>query len=180
MPAMCVLEENPKRKGKRNYEEKNLFVDYCWRDGAVSGWNGATTRTEAGAAAAAGNAGSTPENGNAAGRSEEDANLITIDDFAKVQMKVAAVESAERLEGSDKLLILKLDAGGEKRQVVSGIAKQYSPEEMIGKKVILITNLQSAVLRGVTSEGMILAATKGKKLVLLTVDGDIPAGAKIS
>ena len=84
------------------------------------------------------------------------------------------------LEGSDKLLILKLDAGGEKRQVVSGIAKQYSPEEMIGKKVILITNLQSAVLRGVTSEGMILAATKGKKLVLLTVDGDIPAGAKIS
>jgi methionyl-tRNA synthetase len=111
---------------------------------------------------------------------EDNANLITIDDFAKVQMKVAEVIAAEKVPDSDKLLKLRLNVGAETRQVVSGIAKQYSPEEMVGKKVILITNLQPAVLRGVESQGMILAATKGKKLVLVTVDGDIPAGAAIS
>ena len=120
------------------------------------------------------------KNADEAAKAEDGANLITIDDFAKVHMKVARVLEAGRVEGSDKLLILKLDAGGEIRQVVSGIAKQYSPEEMKDKKVILITNLKPAVLRGVTSEGMILAATKGKKLVLVTVDGDIPEGADIS
>ena len=120
------------------------------------------------------------EAGSAAPAGEDNANLITIDDFAKVQMKVAEVIAAEKVPDSDKLLKLQLNVGAETRQVVSGIAKQYSPEDMVGKKVILITNLQPAVLRGVESQGMILAATKGKKLVLVTVDGDIPAGAAIS
>ena len=127
-----------------------------------------------------GGAGPDGNAGGEGGNDKDGANLITIDDFAKVEMKVACVLEAEKVPDSDKLLKLILDAGTEKRQVVSGIAKQYTPEEMIGKKVILITNLQPAVLRGIESQGMILAATKGKKLVLVTVDGDIPAGAKIS
>ena len=136
------------------------------------------------AAAPAGTQGNAPaqtKDGGAAKAAEENgANLITVDDFAKVQMKVADVIAAEKVPDSDKLLKLQLNVGAETRQVVSGIAKQYSPEDMVGKKVILITNLQPAVLRGVESQGMILAATKGKKLVLVTVDGDIPAGAQIS
>ena len=136
------------------------------------------------AAAPAGTQGNAPaqtKDGGAAKAAEENgANLITVDDFAKVQMKVAEVIAAEKVPDSDKLLKLQLNVGAETRQVVSGIAKQYSPEDMVGKKVILITNLQPAVLRGVESQGMILAATKGKKLVLVTVDGDIPAGAQIS
>ncbi len=111
---------------------------------------------------------------------KEPDNLINIDDFAKIQMKVAVVLEAEKVEGADKLLKLQLDIGGETRQVVSGIAKQYTPEDMIGKKVVLITNLKPAKLRGIESQGMILAATKGKKLTLVTIDGDIPAGAEIS
>lgn len=111
---------------------------------------------------------------------QEPDNLITIEDFAKVQMKVAQVLAAEKVEGADKLLKLQLDVGDETRQVVSGIAKQYTPEDMIGKKVVLITNLKPAKLRGIESQGMILAATKGKKLTLVTIDGDIPAGAEIS
>lgn len=111
---------------------------------------------------------------------EEGANLISIEDFAKVEMKVAKVVEAEKLADSDKLLRLILDLGNEKRQVVSGIAKQYTPEDVIGKNVVVITNLKPAKLRGVESQGMILAATKGKKLTLVTVDGEIPVGAKIS
>ncbi len=147
--------------------------------------NAAAKAAAASAAAGAGNAGNAEKAGacgdtaNSAGE-EDDANLITIDDFAKVQMNVAEVISAEKVEGSDKLLLLKLSLGDQQRQVVSGIAKQYSPEEMKGKKVILVSNLKPAVLKGIRSEGMILAASKGKKLVLVTVDGDIPAGAKIS
>ena len=113
-------------------------------------------------------------------KEEEPDNLITIDEFAKVEMKVALVEEASHVEGSDRLLLLKLDLGNEKRQVVSGIAKYYTSEEMVGKKVVCVTNLKPAVLRGVVSEGMILAATKGKKLTLVTIDGDLPAGSKIS
>ncbi len=106
--------------------------------------------------------------------------LITIDDFGKVEMKVAQVLEAEAIAGSEKLLKLILDVGQEKRQVVSGIAKQYTPAEMIGKKVVLVSNLKPAVLCGVESQGMILAATKGKKLTLVTLDGDLPAGSRIS
>ena len=80
---------------------------------------------------------------------------------------------------ADRLLVLKLKVGQEERQVVSGIAKYYQPEELVGKIVILVANLKPVELRGVTSNGMILAATKGKKLSLVTVDG-IPSGGKVS
>ncbi|WKY47729.1 methionine--tRNA ligase [Eubacteriaceae bacterium ES3] len=105
--------------------------------------------------------------------------LITIDDFAKVQLRVAEVVACEPHPDADRLLVLKLKVGQEERQVVSGIAKYYKPEELVGKIVILVANLKPVELRGVTSNGMILAATKGKKLSLVTVDG-IPSGGKVS
>jgi methionyl-tRNA synthetase len=104
---------------------------------------------------------------------------IAIDDFFKAQLKTAVVKEAERVEGADKLLKLQLDVGGEQRQIVAGIAKHYTPEDIIGKMIVIVTNLKPATIRGVESRGMLLAASKGKKLTLVTVDGDIPSGAKI-
>lgn len=107
---------------------------------------------------------------------------IAIDDFAKLDLRVAQVIACEKVPKSDKLLKLQLDIGLETRQVVSGIAKHYSPEEMVGKKVIMIVNLKPAKLMGIESQGMILAASDrgDKKLVLATVDADIPVGSAIS
>ncbi|MBC8278105.1 MAG: methionine--tRNA ligase subunit beta, partial [FCB group bacterium] len=107
-------------------------------------------------------------------------NLITIDDFKKVKLCVGQIKSAEAVEGADKLLKLKIDIGKEMRQLVAGIAMHYTCESLIDKKIIVITNLQKAVIRGVESQGMLLAAGKGKKMTLLTVDQDIPVGATIS
>ncbi|MCT4597081.1 MAG: methionine--tRNA ligase [Vallitalea sp.] len=106
---------------------------------------------------------------------EED--FISIDDFSKVELKVGEVIECNKVEGADKLLVSKIKIGEEVRQIVSGIAKSYSPEEMIGKKVVVVTNLKPVKLRGVLSEGMILAASHKKKLVLATVDNDIKSGA---
>lgn len=107
---------------------------------------------------------------------------IAIDDFAKLDLRVAQVIACEKVPKSDKLLKLQLDIGLETRQVVSGIAKHYSPEEMVGKKVIMIVNLKPAKLMGIESQGMILAASDrgDKKLVLATIDADIPVGSAIS
>jgi methionyl-tRNA synthetase len=105
---------------------------------------------------------------------------VLIDDFAKLDLRVAKVISCEKVKKSEKLLKLELDIGIETRQVVSGIAKYYKPEDLIGKKVVMIANLKPAKLMGIESQGMILAASNEDKLVLVTVDGDIPAGSKIS
>lgn len=106
---------------------------------------------------------------------------ITIEDFAKLDLRVARVVSAEAVEKSNKLLKLTLEVGDETRQVVSGIAKYYTPEQLVGKTVILVANLKPAKLMGIVSEGMILAATDDKgNLALLTVDQDIASGSKIS
>ncbi len=91
-------------------------------------------------------------------------NEITIDDFTKVELHVAEVLKAEPVPGADRLLKIQLDLGFEQRQVVSGIAKYYSPEDLVGKKVICVTNLKPVKLRGELSQGMILAGSKGKKL----------------
>jgi len=105
---------------------------------------------------------------------------ISIDDFAKLDLRVAKVVSAERVEKADKLLKLTLDVGGKPRQVVSGIAKHYSPEDLVGKSVIIVANLKPVKLRGILSEGMVLAASDDSgKLVLATVSEDIASGAKV-
>ena len=95
---------------------------------------------------------------------------ITIDDFAKVEMVVGQVVSCEKHPKADKLLVSQIDIGGEIRQVVSGIASSYKPEQMVGKKVIVVINLKPAMLRGVESQGMILAGSDGKLIEVLEVE----------
>lgn len=105
---------------------------------------------------------------------------ITVDDFAKVDLRVAEVVACEKMEKADKLLILKVKVGEEERTVVSGIAQYYQPEELVGKKVILVANLKPTKLRGVLSEGMILAASDKEEnlLEVLTVD-KVPSGTQV-
>ena len=105
---------------------------------------------------------------------------IGIDDFSKVSLKIAQIKTCEKVEKSDKLLKLMLDDGEGLRQVVSGIAKWYSPEDLVGKKIILVANLKPAKLRGVESNGMILAAdVEDGAAKVLFVDDSIPTGSKI-
>ena len=108
-------------------------------------------------------------------------NLITIDDFAKVDLRVGVVKSAEPVKGADKLLHLKVDIGEpEARTIVAGIALAYQPEQLIGRKVVIVANLQPRKLRGLTSQGMIVAAsTDGGLPVLAGFHEDIPAGARL-
>ncbi|HEY4738957.1 MAG TPA: methionine--tRNA ligase subunit beta, partial [Candidatus Acidoferrales bacterium] len=106
---------------------------------------------------------------------------IAIEDFAKVQMRVGIVQTAERIQGADKILKLTVDIGDEVRQIVAGLAVSYQPEELIGKKVVVVVNLAPRKLRGVESNGMIVAASVGPegKPVLCTFAEDVPAGAKL-
>jgi methionyl-tRNA synthetase len=115
-----------------------------------------------------------------AASAESTDNLIGIEDVAKVELRVAEVKEAEKVPKADKLLKLQIQIGEEMRQIVAGIAEYYQPETLVGKKIIVVTNLKTAKLRGIESQGMLLAAKKKKNLTLLTVDSDIPTGAKIS
>jgi methionyl-tRNA synthetase len=113
-------------------------------------------------------------------KAPETVELVTIDQFCKVKLKTAKVVAAEKLEGADKLLKLKIDVGeAEVRPLVAGVAKYYTPEEILGKTIVVVSNLQPATIRGAESRGMLLAAKFGKELRLVTVDGDVPAGADI-
>jgi methionyl-tRNA synthetase len=106
---------------------------------------------------------------------------ITIDDFAKVELRVGVVKSAERIQGADKLLKLMVDIGDEVRQVLAGIALGYTPEELVGRKVVVVINLAPRKMRGLESNGMLLAASAGAdgKPVLCTFAEDIPVGSKV-
>lgn len=106
---------------------------------------------------------------------------LTIDDFKKVVLKVGKVLEASAHANANKLLVLKVDLGnGETRQVVSGIKQWYAPEQLVGKSVILVANLAPAVLRGVESQGMVLAATSGDQVILLSPEKDAAPGSKVS
>lgn len=102
---------------------------------------------------------------------------ITIDDFDKVEMKAGTIINAEGVKKADKLLKIQVDLGEEKRQIVSGIREQYEPEDIIGKKVLVVTNLQPVKLRGELSEGMILTAEKGSRLTLISVPDGVENGS---
>ncbi len=104
---------------------------------------------------------------------------IGMDDFAKLDLRVVKILKAERVEKTDKLLKLEVELAGEVRTVVSGIAQHYAPEDLINRHVILIANLKPAKLRGIVSQGMILAASHGDILEVLTLDKDIPGGARV-
>lgn len=129
---------------------------------------------------AAGEASAPGPSGGRAGAADGE-GLISIEDFAKVQLKVARVLTAEKVQGSDKLLRLEVDLGGESRQIVAGIAKYYDPEALVGKSIVVVANLKPAKLRGIVSEGMLLAASTadGGRLAVLTVDREIESGSRI-
>ncbi len=112
---------------------------------------------------------------------------ISIDAFREIDLRVAKITAAEKIEGADKLLKLQLDLGPsgdsgeatEQRQIVSGIAEKYSPEELIGREIIVVYNLEPRMLRGVESQGMLLAASGDDFIALLAPDREVPPGTKI-
>ncbi|MDW7652228.1 MAG: methionine--tRNA ligase [Bacillota bacterium] len=111
---------------------------------------------------------------------EKTEGLITIDEFARVDLRVAQITEAEKIEGADKLLKLRVNLGTEDRQVVAGIAKHYQPEALAGKTVLFVANLKPVKLRGIRSEGMLLAASDDEgRLVLVTTEAPIAPGSQV-
>lgn len=106
-------------------------------------------------------------------------SLVEYADFAKISLRTATILMAEKVEGADKLLRLQVQCGDEKRQIVAGIALYYKPEELVGKTVVVVANLKPAKIRGVESQGMLLAASGDNQLRLITVDGSLPSGAVV-
>ena len=104
---------------------------------------------------------------------------ITIEDVMKLDLRTAKILEAEKVKKSKKLIRLKVDLGTEQRQVLAGIAECYEPEQLIGRTVILVANLKSAKLMGLESQGMILAGSNGKKIVLAGFDEDLDLGARV-
>lgn len=106
--------------------------------------------------------------------------MINFDEWKKMDFRVAEIKKVEDHPNADKLYVLTINIGNQEKTIVAGIKKYYSKKELIGKKIIIFNNLEPAELRGVKSEGMLLAASDEDKVVLLTVDQDINSGAKIS
>jgi methionyl-tRNA synthetase len=105
---------------------------------------------------------------------------LGIDDFMKVELRVAKVLEAEAVPKSKKLIKLRIDAGSEERTLVAGIAEAYTPEELLGRSVVIVANLKPAKLMGIESNGMVLAASpEGGPPMLLAVDSSIPAGTRV-
>lgn len=104
---------------------------------------------------------------------------ISIDRFFKTELKVALVLAAERIEGTDKLMKLQIDLGTEQRQLVAGVALSYEPEALIGKRIIVVANLKPAKIRGVESQGMLLAADLDGRPIVASFDEDIPPGTRV-
>lgn len=110
---------------------------------------------------------------------KQEENFISFEDFTKVELVVGEIKECEKHPNADKLLVLKIDTGDRIRQIVSGISGSYTVEEMIGKKVVVVKNLEPVELRGVLSEGMILAGKQKKTLEVLEIN-KLKAGSKIS
>lgn len=105
--------------------------------------------------------------------------MISINDFMEIELRTARVLSAERVEGTDKLLKLRVDLGDEERQIVAGIAQVYDPAELPGRKIIVVANLEPATIRGVESQGMLLAADVDGKPYVAGFDRWVPAGRRV-
>jgi methionyl-tRNA synthetase len=116
----------------------------------------------------------------AAAKAGDGKQQIAYDDFARLDLRVAQIVEAGPVEGADRLLKIKVDIGKEQRQIVAGIAEVYRPEELVGRKVIFLANLKPAKIRGVRSEGTLLAAGGKKVLALSALDRDVPPGTKVS
>jgi methionyl-tRNA synthetase len=105
--------------------------------------------------------------------------MITIEDFAKIEFKTGKVLEANRVEGSNKLIVMKVDTG-EERQIVAGIGKFYTPEQLVGKSIVVVVNLEPAKLMGVESNGMLLAASDDTgKIVIVSPEQEIKVGSRV-
>lgn len=107
--------------------------------------------------------------------------MITIEQFQQIELCIATVIAAERIEGADRILKLQIDLGTEQRQLVAGIAKFYSPDELVGKQIVVVANLEPAMIRGVESKGMLLAASSedSTQLAVVTPHKPIPNGGRV-
>ena len=105
--------------------------------------------------------------------------MVAFDDFEKIELRVGKIKSVENHPNADKLYVIKVDIGGEERQTVAGLRGHYTPEQLLDKFVVVVTNLDPAVLRGVESKGMLLAAQDGSRVVLLRPDGEVSPGSKV-
>jgi tRNA-binding protein len=106
--------------------------------------------------------------------------MISIDDFRKIELKVATIRSAEPHPNADKLLVLQIDLGDEQRQICAGVKNHYTPEELVGRQIIVVANLETAKLRGLESQGMLLAASDDGRVIILTPEKSVQPGAKVS
>ena len=106
-------------------------------------------------------------------------DIINFDDFSKLKIRVGKIINAEAVTGSNKLIKMKIDIGDEERQIVAGIAKYYSLEDLVDKTVIVLVNLEPRKIFGVESQGMLLAAIDGDKVSLLQTDNEMNAGSEI-
>ncbi len=106
--------------------------------------------------------------------------MITIDQFRNVELRIATIKSAEPHPNADKLMVLQIDLGTEQRQILAGIRNHYTPEELVGRQIVVVANLEPAKLRGLESQGMLLAASDEGRVIILTPDKAVQPGAKVS
>ena len=106
--------------------------------------------------------------------------MVSIEEFAKLEIKVGKVVQAEPHPNADKLIVLQVDMGDETRQLVAGLRQWYAPEDLVGKEIAVLANLEPATLRGVESNGMLLAAQGGGEVSVLRPDKPVPPGSKVS
>jgi len=106
-------------------------------------------------------------------------STLSIDEFLGVDLRVARIIAAERVAGADRILKLRVDLGTEERQVVAGIAAAYAPEALVGKTIVVVANLKPARIRGIDSQGMLLAADAGGRPIVATFDESVPPGTRV-
>ena len=106
--------------------------------------------------------------------------MASLADFQQIDLRIATVKSAELHPNADRLLVLKIDVGGEERQIVAGIRASYEPAALVGRQIVVVANLEPAKLRGLESQGMLLAARDGDRVVVLTPDAPVASGSKVS
>jgi methionyl-tRNA synthetase len=106
--------------------------------------------------------------------------MISIDDFRKIELKIATIRSVEPHPNADRLLVLQVDLGSEQRQICAGIRNHYAPEDLIGKQIVVVANLETAKLRGMESQGMLLAASDDGRVVILNPESPVQPGSKVS
>jgi methionine--tRNA ligase beta chain len=106
--------------------------------------------------------------------------MISIEEFRNIELRVATVKSAEAHPNADKLMVLQIDLGSEQRQICAGIRDHYTPEELIGRQIVVVANLETARLRGLESQGMLLAASDQGRVIFLTPEKTVQPGAKVS